>query len=82
MADTLLLSLTMTTTLDGDYDKNQFGTDGELVDTQYASGSNSTICDSSDYTVFRIMEFGVKILPSILFFILGTMRYLKIRDIG
>ena len=28
------------------------------------------------------MEFGVKIIPSLLFFILGTMRYLKIRDIG
>lgn len=28
------------------------------------------------------MEFGVKIIPSVLFFILGTMRYLKIRDIG
>lgn len=28
------------------------------------------------------MEFGVKTVPSILFFILGTMRYLKIRDIG
>ena len=28
------------------------------------------------------MEFGVKVIPSILFFILGAMRYLKIRDIG
>ena len=28
------------------------------------------------------MEFGVKIVPSILFFILGTMRFLRIRDIG
>ena len=40
------------------------------------------ICTSSDYTTFRIMEFGVKVIPSVLFFILGTLRYLKIRDIG
>ena len=49
-----------------------------------ASNDNSEpdICDSNDYVVFRVMEFGVKSLPSILFFILGTMRYLKIRDIS
>ena len=40
------------------------------------------ICFKSDYIVFRIMEFGVKVIPSVLFFILGTMRWLKIRDIG
>lgn len=28
------------------------------------------------------MEFGVKIIPSLLFFVLGTMRYLKIKDHG
>ena len=28
------------------------------------------------------MEFGVRVVPSILFFVLGTMRWLKIRDIG
>lgn len=28
------------------------------------------------------MEFGVKIIPSLLFFILGATRYWKIRDIG
>ena len=28
------------------------------------------------------MEFGLKSIPSLLFFILGGMRYLKIRDIG
>ena len=28
------------------------------------------------------MEFGVKIIPSILFFVLGAMRYCRIRDIG
>ena len=28
------------------------------------------------------MEFGVKVVPSILFFVLGGMRYLGIRDIG
>ena len=40
------------------------------------------ICSSDDYVIFRIMEFGVKIIPSVLFFILGMMRFLKIRDIG
>ena len=80
MADTLLLGLP--TTVDGDEINNQFGTDGDLAEANYASGPDSAICDSSDYTVFRIMEFGVKVLPSILFFILGSMRYLKIRDIG
>lgn len=44
--------------------------------------SEPDICSSSDYVVFRIMEFGVKVIPSVLFFILGTMRFLKIRDIG
>ncbi len=44
--------------------------------------SDDTICSSGDYTVFRVMEFGVKIIPSILFFILGSMRFLRIRDIG
>ena len=48
--------------------------------SEYTSGSD--ICHSKDYVVFRSMEFGVKVIPSILFFVLGTMRYLKIRDIG
>ena len=51
----------------------------------YGDGAEShepTICTSTDYTTFRIMEFGVKVIPSVLFFILGTLRYLKIRDIG
>lgn len=51
----------------------------------YGDGEKSfepPICRSSDYTTFRIMEFGVKVIPSVLFFILGTLRYLKIRDIG
>lgn len=44
--------------------------------------SKPPICFGTDYIVFRIMEFGVKVIPSVLFFILGTMRWLKIRDIG
>ena len=50
--------------------------------TPYGSESDKSICTSSDYVVFRAMEFGLKIIPSILFFILGSMRYCKIKDIG
>ena len=46
------------------------------------TGSDAAICDSRDYVVFRAMEFGVKIIPSLLFFVLGATRYFKIRDIG
>ena len=50
--------------------------------TQFDEPNGDMICDSNDYKVFRGMEFGLKIVPSLLFFVLGTMRYLKIRDIG
>ena len=46
------------------------------------SDANDPVCNSKEYTVFRVMEFGIKVIPSILFFILGSMRYFKIRDIG
>jgi len=44
-------------------------------------GENA-ICSTKDYVVYRVLEFGVKIIPSLLFFILGGIRYSKIRDIG
>ena len=31
---------------------------------------------------FRVMEFGVKSVPALIFFILGTYRFLAIKDIG
>ena len=48
----------------------------------YGAEYDAEICSSKDYKVFRAMEFGLKIVPSLLFFILGTMRYVKIKDIG
>ena len=55
---------------------------GGVGPEQLDTGSDPEICDSSDYVLFRAMEFGVKIIPSLLFFVLGAMRYFKIRDIG
>lgn len=39
-------------------------------------------CSSEDYRVFKGMEFGLKAFPSVLFFVLGSIRYFSIRDIG
>ena len=39
-------------------------------------------CSSNEYFKFKIMEFGFKTIPSAIFFITGSIRYLKIRDIG
>ena len=50
---------------------------------ELASGdSNEEFCDGGDYIKFKVMEFGVKILPTVIFFITGTYRYMKIRDIA
>ena len=39
-------------------------------------------CKSDDYMKFRVMEFGVKSIPALIFFILGVYRWTSIRDIG
>ena len=39
-------------------------------------------CAGPDYMKFRVMEFGVKSVPALIFFILGTFRLLRIKDIG
>jgi len=54
----------------------------QAMASQTLQSTEDPICTTKDYLVFRVMEFGVKSVPSILFFIFGTMRYLKIRDIG
>ena len=53
-----------------------------VVDPQVLHDSKNCDIKNKDYTIFRAMEFGVKVIPSLLFFVLGGMRYLKIRDIG
>ena len=54
----------------------------QLEQQPYGETPTAAICDTKDYVTFRAMEFGVKIIPSILFFVLGSMRYCRIRDIG
>ena len=44
--------------------------------------SEPSFCNSKKYVLYRVMEFCFKIIPSILFFVLGGIRYSKIRDIG
>lgn len=39
-------------------------------------------CNTSDQTKFFILEFGLKTIPPLLFFILGTIRYYTIKDYG
>ena len=44
--------------------------------------NETAFCHSDDYTKFRVMEFGIKSIPAVIFFICGTYRLLTIKDIG
>ena len=47
-----------------------------------SAADDADFCGSVEYTKFKWLEFGVKIVPSLIFFVTGTCRYLRIRDIG
>ena len=49
---------------------------------QFEAWNETEFCSGPDYLKFRVMEFGVKSVPALLFFILGTWRWMQIRDIG
>jgi len=57
---------------------------GSIPDPQHSllKEGEPTFCNQKGYVVYRVMEFGFKIIPSLLFFVLGGIRYSKIRDIG
>ena len=44
--------------------------------------NETEFCHGDDYMKFRVMEFGVKSIPAVIFFICGTYRLLTIKDIG
>ena len=44
--------------------------------------NETQFCAGPDYMKFRVMEFGVKSVPALIFFILGTYRFMAIKDIG
>ena len=50
--------------------------------TQFYEWNEEEFCAGPDYMKFRVMEFGVKSVPALIFFILGTYRFMAIKDIG
>jgi hypothetical protein len=48
--------------------------------TCFIKDPTSTLYNPSGFKEFIIIEFGVKTLPPLLFFILGTLRYFTIKD--
>ena len=44
--------------------------------------NETEFCHGDDYMKFWVMEFGVKSIPAVIFFICGTYRLLTIKDIG
>lgn len=44
--------------------------------------SSEIVCGSKQYAAFLGLEFGAKTIPAVLFFILGMIRFCKIKDYG
>ena len=53
----------------------------EDIPIQFNSATDIS-CATKEYKVFMWMEFGLKSIPSILFFILGTARYIETINMG